>query len=80
MSNYNRNDYITTNEMLKETRLTAKEQGMTFKDQGGFWQGKKAYMLVDRKTGDVISENFTILQGYELLCCQQVTRADFEGK
>ena len=65
--------------MLKEARLKAKEQGMTFKEQGGFWQGKKAYMLVDRKTGETISSDFTLLNGYEILCCQLVTRSDFEA-
>lgn len=58
--------YTTKAEMLSETRKAAKELGMTFKvDDSRYLNGQTAYMLTNRKTGEVLSRNYTVSNGYE---------------
>lgn len=58
--------YMTRAEMLSETRKIAAGLGLTFKEDGSrrFYNGK-AYMLTNRKTGEVIMRNMTLDMGHE---------------
>lgn len=58
-------DTITYAEALSEIRKTAKENGMTFKEQNATINGKKAYKFVDCKSGRILGENFTLWSAYE---------------
>ncbi len=58
-------NYKTKAEMLKSLRATAKELGLTFKEQDAYINGAQAYMVVDRKTGNTLSKNHTIQSAYD---------------
>lgn len=57
----------TQKDKLKYLRKVCKENGMTFKKNDSFWlNGKNCYMVVDRKSGEVLSRNMTISEAYDL--------------
>ena len=59
MTNY------TQKEAIKEIRLEAKKNGMTFKRQNAAINGRQAYMFVNRLTGAKVIENCTFWSAYE---------------
>ncbi|WP_131667401.1 hypothetical protein [Psychrobacter pygoscelis] len=56
---------ITYNEALKEIRSYARNLGMTFTKQNATINGKQAWMLIDRQSGRVLENNFTLWCAYE---------------
>ena len=52
---------------LSEVRAYAKTLGMTFKRQNATVNGKSAYMLISRKTGEVVAKNLTLSTAYDSL-------------
>ena len=56
---------ITYSEAMSEIRKEAKRQGMTFKKQNSYINGKQAYQFVDRASGSQLGENFTLWSAYE---------------
>ena len=49
---------------LYEIRAYARNLGMTFKRQNAKINGQAAYMLINRKTGEVLAKNFTLWSAY----------------
>lgn len=60
---------FTQAQALSEIRAYAKNLGMTFKRQNATINGQAAYMLTNRKTGEVLAKNFTIWTAYENVQC-----------
>ena len=56
---------FTQAQALSEIRTYAKNLGMTFKSQNATINGQAAYMLTNRKTGEVLAKNFTLWTAYE---------------
>lgn len=56
---------FTQAQALSEIRAYAKNLGMTFKRQNATINGQAAYMLTNRKTGEVLAKNFTLWTAYE---------------
>jgi len=56
---------LTQAKVLSEIRSYAKNLGMTFKRQKATINGQAAYMLTNRKTGEVLAKNFTLWTAYE---------------
>ena len=56
---------LTTKELLAKLRTYAKTLGMTFKRQNATINGKVAYMLTNRKTGEVLAKNLTLSSAYD---------------
>jgi hypothetical protein len=56
---------FTYSEALQETRKIARELGMTFKKQRGYINGKQAYMLINRQSGEELVTNMTLWNSYE---------------
>lgn len=56
---------LTQSKALSEIRSYAKNLGMTFKRQNATINGQAAYMLTNRKTGEVLAKNFTLWTAYE---------------
>lgn len=56
---------FTQAQALSEIRAYAKNLGMTFKRQNATINGKSAYMLTNRKTGEVLAKNLTLWTAYE---------------
>ena len=67
MSDYGRND-MNQAETLAEIRKTARDNGLTFKAQNARINGKQGYKFVNRISGLVVGENFTINSAYEDVC------------
>ena len=57
--------HFTQAQALSEIRAYARNLGMTFKRQNATINGKAAYMLINRKTGEVLAKNFTLWTAYE---------------
>ena len=55
---------FTYSQALSEIRNYAKKNGMTFKRQNATINGKQAYQLTNRETGEVIRQNFTLWNAY----------------
>lgn len=55
----------TKAEMLKTLRAAAKERGLTFKEQNAYINGKQAYIITKRKTGEVLSKNHTLQSAFD---------------
>jgi len=56
---------LTHSKALSEIRAYAKFFGMTFKRQNATINGQAAYMLTNRKTGEVLAKNFTLWAAYD---------------
>jgi hypothetical protein len=52
-------------EALKEIRLEAKNNGLTFKENGVKINGTPLYAFVDRKTGETLMDNCRFWTAYE---------------
>ena len=50
---------------LSEVRTYARSLGMTFKRQNATINAQAAYMLTNRKTGEVLAKNFTLWTAYD---------------
>jgi hypothetical protein len=55
----------TQAEAMKEIRLEARKNGMTFKRQNAKINGKQAYMFINRATGERVIENCTLWSAYQ---------------
>ena len=56
---------FTQAQALSEIRAYARNLGMIFKRQNATTNGKAAYMLTNRKTGEVLAKNFTLWTAYD---------------
>ena len=56
---------ITHNEMIKEIRKTARNNGLVFKKQNATIDTLQAYKFTNRSTGLLVADNFTIKSAYE---------------
>ena len=56
---------FTQAQAVSEIRAYARNLGMTFKRQNATINGQAAYMLTNRKTGEVLAKNFTLWTAYE---------------
>lgn len=56
---------LTHNEAMKEIRLCAKNNGLTFIKQNATINTLQAYKFIDRSTGLTVASNFTIWTAYE---------------
>lgn len=56
---------ITYTEAMKEVRRIAKKNEMIFKRQNAAINGRVAYKFIDRTTGLLVGENFTLWSAYE---------------
>ena len=56
---------LTQAQALSEIRAYTRNLGMTFKRQNATINGKTAYMLTNRRTGEVLSKNFTLCTAYD---------------
>lgn len=62
----NMTNSLSKAQVLSETRAIARNLGMTFRvNDSASLNNQPLYDLVNRKTGDVISKNFTLAMGYE---------------
>ena len=56
---------LTQAQALSEIRTYARNLGMTFKRQNVTINGQAAYMLTNRKTGEVLAKSFNLFTAYD---------------
>ena len=56
---------ITYAEAMQEIRRVSSEHGMTFKRQNATINGAQAYKFINRESGVMVGENFTLWSAYE---------------
>jgi len=60
---------LNKKQVLSETRKIAAELGLTFKEQLSYINNQKAYKVIHRKSGKLLSSNMTLSMGYENGLC-----------
>ena len=56
---------VLTKHKISYLRVAAKDLGLTFTDQKTYIDNQRAYCLVSRKTGDIVSKGYTVASALE---------------